>query len=104
MFHLYPGYKLDVNGSSASVAAARNWIPAPSSTVLGSTCLQSPVLQDGFVELPPHLVETSGMTEADPLMGEPRLLFYQVWCKLTAPVNIWLHNRQHNLPAGQSTQ
>lgn len=71
MFHLYPGYKLDVNGSSASVAAARNWIPAPSSTVLGSTCLQSPVLQDGFVELPPHLVETSGMTEADPLMGEP---------------------------------
>ncbi len=71
MFQLYNGYKLDVNGSSASVAAAWNWIPAPSSVVVGSTCLQIPVLQDGFVELPSHLVETSGMTEADPLMIEP---------------------------------
>ncbi|KAL0053200.1 hypothetical protein WJX82_002316 [Trebouxia sp. C0006] len=72
MFQLYNGYKLDVNGSSASVAAAWNWIPAPTSVVVGTTCLQTPVLQDGFVELLPHLVETSGMTEADPLMIEPR--------------------------------
>ncbi len=68
MFQLYNGYKLDVNGSSASVAAAWNWIPAPTSVVVG---LQIPVLQDGFVELPPHLVETPGMTEADPLVIEP---------------------------------
>ncbi len=71
MFQLYNGYRLDVNGSSASVAAAWNWIPAPSSVVVGSTCLHIPVLQDGFVELPPHIVETSGMTEADPLIIEP---------------------------------
>lgn len=71
MFQLYNGYKLDVNGSSASVAAAWNWIPAPSSVLVGSTCMHIPVLQDGFVRLPPRLVETSGMTEADPLMIEP---------------------------------
>ena len=66
-------YTMDTNwnGSSASVAAAWNWFPAPSSVVVGSACLQIPVLQDGFVELPPHLVETSGMTEADPLFIEP---------------------------------
>lgn len=103
MFQLYNGYKLDVNGSSASVAAAWNWIPAPTSVVVGTTCLQTPVLQDGFVELLPHLVETSGMTEADPLMIEPRSLLYQLWCKLTAPVNIWLQSREHNLPAEHRT-
>ena len=71
MFQLYNNFKLDVNGSSASVAAAWNWIPAPSSVVVGSTSLHIPVLQDGSVELPPHLVETSGMTEANPLLIEP---------------------------------
>ena len=71
MFQLFNGYKLDVNDSSASVAAAWSWIPAPSSVVVGRTCLQTPVLQDGFVELPTYLIETSGMTEADPLMIEP---------------------------------
>ena len=71
MFQLYNGKKLDVNGSSASVAAAWNWIPAPSSVLVGTTFLHMPVLQDGSVELPPHLVETLGMTEANPLLIEP---------------------------------
>ena len=53
------------------MAAAWNWIPAPSSVVVCSACLQVPVLQDGFVKLPPHFVETSGMTVADPLLIEP---------------------------------
>lgn len=71
MFQLYNGYKLDVNGSSASVAAAWNWIPAPSSVVVGSTFLHIPVLQDGSVELPQHLIETLGMRESNPLLIEP---------------------------------
>ena len=71
MFQLYNGHKLDVNGSSASVAAAWNWIPGPSSVVVGSTFLHIPFLHDGSVELPPHLVETLGMTEANPLLIEP---------------------------------
>ena len=63
--------KLDVSSSSASLAATWNWIPAPSSVVLGDNHSILTVQQDGFVELPAQLIESSGTTEESPLLIEP---------------------------------
>lgn len=71
MFQLHNGSRLDVSGSSASVAATWNWIPTPSYVVLGDNYSTLPVQHDGFVELPAQLVASSGATEESPLMIEP---------------------------------
>ena len=94
MFQLYHGHKLDVDATSASLAAAWNWIPAPSS-VIGSTCFRIPVLQDGFVELPTHLLENSGRTEADPLMIKPSK-------SLGPAMSLTLHHSSHTATVASS--
>ena len=62
-------FQLDICGSIASVSATWNWIPVPSSVVVGNNSNSTllPVQQDGFVELPMHLIADSGTTKAFPL-------------------------------------
>ena len=93
MFLLYDGSKLDVSGSFASVSATWNWIPAPSWVVVGNNSTLLPVRQDGFVELPTHLVAGSGTTEALPMAIEPSDCWWRrLLCLLHAVVTSFWHD------------
>lgn len=95
MFQLHQGSRLDVSGSSASVAAMWHWIPAPSYVMLGDNFVMLPVQHDGFVELPAQLIASSGATEESPLMIEPSECGGVASCCGVLHATSPIHNNKH---------